>query len=173
MRRRQFIGLLTCATAWPLVARAQQTKIPTIGFLGALTSQAQQQWTDAFVRRLHELGWIDGRTVAIEYRWAEGRFDRSAAVFAEFVSRHVDVIVTHATPNVLAAKQTTSIVPIVFASAGDPVGNNLVASLGRPGGNITGLSVQASDLAGKRLGAFVRNHSRPAPDRDHGQCRQS
>jgi ABC-type uncharacterized transport system substrate-binding protein len=152
MRRRQFITLLGgAAAAWPLSARAQQSgKLPTIGFLGATTASFQSQHIAAFVRRLRELGWIEGHTVAIEYRWAEGRPERFAEIATEFVRLKVDVIVTLGGA-VLAAKQATSVIPIVFASAGDPVGGGLVASLARPGGNITGLSVQAPDLAGKRL----------------------
>ena len=138
--------------AWPLAARAQQAgKLPTIGFLGANTPAVQSQWTAAFVQRLRELGWIEGRTVAIEYRWAEGRVDRAPEIIAEFVRLKVDVIVTHATANILAAKQATSVIPIVFAAVADPVGSGLVASLARPGGNVTGLSNQSTDLAGKRL----------------------
>jgi putative ABC transport system substrate-binding protein len=152
MKRREFITLLGgAAAAWPLVARAQQSgKLPTIGFLGATTASFQSQHIAAFVRRLRELGWIEGHTVAIEYRWAEGRPERFAEIATEFVRLKVDVIVTLGGA-VLAAKQATSVIPIVFAAAGDPVGGGLVASLARPGGNITGLSVQAPDLAGKRL----------------------
>jgi hypothetical protein len=135
MKRRAFITLLGgAAAAWPLAARAQQMKRPTIGLLGGATASAQAQWNAAFVQRLRELGWVEGQTVAIEYRWVEGRFERSPEIIAEFVTLNVDVIVTHATPNVLAAKQVTSVVPIVFPSAGDPVGNRLVTSLARPGG---------------------------------------
>ena len=156
LKRREFITLFGGATAWPLTARAQQSgKLPTIGLLGSGTASAQSQWTTAFVQRLREFGWIEGRTLAIEYRWAEGLFERSAEVFGEFVRLKVDVIVTHATANVVIAKQVTSVIPIVFASAGDPVGNGLVASLARPGGNVTGLSFQSPDLAGKRI-EFVR-----------------
>jgi putative tryptophan/tyrosine transport system substrate-binding protein len=153
MQRREFITLLGGAVAaGPLAARAQQpAKLPTIGFLGATTPSAQSQWTAAFVQRLRELGWIEGRTVAIEVRWAEGRTERYTEIAAEFVRLKVDVIVTGATGSVVAAKQATSVIPIVFTTAGDPVGNNLVASLARPGGNVTGLSVQATDLASKRL----------------------
>jgi putative ABC transport system substrate-binding protein len=151
--RREFITLLGgAAAAWPLAARAQQPgTLPTIGLLGSATPAIQGQWVAAFVQRLRELGWIEGRTIAIEYRWAEGRVERSAAIIAEFLRLKVDVIVTYGTPNVVAAKQATSIIPIVFPMAGDPVGNGLVASLARPGGNLTGLSLQAPDLAGKRL----------------------
>ena len=152
MRRREFITLLGgAAVAWPLAARAQQPgKLPTIGFLGAATPAATSQWTAAFMQRLRELGWSEGRTIAIEYRWAEGRGERFAEIAAEFVRLNVDVIVTVGGA-VLAAKQATSLIPIVFAAAADPVGSGLVASLARPGGNVTGLSSQFTDLAGKRL----------------------
>ena len=156
MKRRAFITLLGGAAAWPLVARAQQAgKLPTIGFLGASTPSAWNQWTAAFVQRLRELGWTEGRTIAIEYRWAELREERLAELAAELVRLKVDVIVTSGTPQVLAAKQATSVIPIVFAAAGDPVGNNLVASLARPGGNVTGLSNLTSETGGKRL-EFLR-----------------
>jgi putative tryptophan/tyrosine transport system substrate-binding protein len=152
MRRREFITLLGSGVAWPLAARAQQpAKLPTIGFMGQTTRSAAGEWTAAFVQRLRELGWIDGRNVAIEYRWGEGRDERFAEIAAEFVRLKVDVIVTSGTPQVLAAKQATSVTPIVFATAGDPVGTGLVTSLARPGGNVTGLSNQMTDLAGKQL----------------------
>ncbi len=152
MRRREFITLLGGAAAWPMAARAQQTgKLQTIGFFGALTSSAASQWTSAFVQRLRELGWIEGRNITIEYRWLGGRTERASGIADEFVRLKVDVIVTHATAPVLAAKQATSVIPIVFAAAADPVGAGLVASLARPGGNVTGLSNQQTDLAGKRL----------------------
>jgi len=166
MKRREFITLLGgAAAAWPLVARAQQTKLPIIGLLGGATASAQAQWTTAFVQRLRDLGWVEGQTVAIEYRWVEGRFERSSAIIADFVRLKVDVIVTHATPNVVAAKQVTSVIPIVFASAGDPVGNKLVTTLAHPGGNVTGLSVQSSELAQKvveLLRDFLPKHDRLA-----------
>src|SRR3954453_7518708 len=140
LKRRDFITLVGGAAAVPLIrpltARAQQRgKLPTIGFLGGNTPSTQSQWTGAFTQRLRELGWIEGRNLAIEYRWAEGRFDRSPEIIAELVRLKVDVIVTHATANVVAAKHGTSTIPIVFAAMADPVGNNLVASLARPGGN--------------------------------------
>jgi putative ABC transport system substrate-binding protein len=152
MRRRDFITLLGgAAVAWPLTARAQQAgKLPTIGFLGVATPAAWNQWVAALVRRLRELGWIEGRNVAIEYRWAEGREERYAEMAAELVRRKVDVIVTSGSAT-LAAKQTTSVIPIVFALAADPVGAGLVASLAQPGGNATGLSVQNTETASKRL----------------------
>src|SRR5262249_17281967 len=111
----------------------------------------ETRWVAAFVQRLHELGWIKGRTVAIESRWTEGRAERAAEIAAEFVRMKVDVIITTGTANVVAAKQATSATPIVFAAAGEPVGAGLVASLARPGGNVTGLSLLATDLAGKRI----------------------
>jgi putative ABC transport system substrate-binding protein len=153
MRRREFITLLGgAAAAWPLAARAQQAgKLPTIGLLGATTPAAQSQLTAAFVQRLRELGWIEGRTVTIEYRWAEGRSERFTEFAVEFVRLKVDVILTHNTPPVLAAKQVTSVIPIVFATAADPVGTGVVASLARPGSNVTGLSSQTPDTAGKRI----------------------
>ncbi len=151
MRRRQFITLIGGAAAWPLAARAQQGKPPTIGFLGPLTQAAQSKWTAAFVERLREHGWIEGRTVAIEYRWADGRSDRLAEILAEFIRLKVALIVTGGTAAVIAAKKATPAIPIVFATAGDPVGTGLVASLARPGGNVTGLSNQSADLPGKRI----------------------
>jgi ABC-type uncharacterized transport system substrate-binding protein len=150
--RRSFVGCLGgTAAAWPLVARAQQSgKMPTIGFLGAATPLSWSEWTAAFVQRLRELGWVDWRTVSIEYRWAEGRSDRYTEIAAEFVRLKVDVIVTVGSA-VAAAKQVTSVIPIVFAVAVDPLGGGLVTSLARPGGNVTGLSIQSADLAAKRL----------------------
>jgi len=151
LNRREFITLLGGAAAWPLAARAQQGKLPAIGFLGSGTAATQSQWTAAFVRRLRELGWSEGRDVAIEYRWAEGRNERAAEIAAEFVRLKVEVIVTYGTQSIFAAKQATTIIPIVFALPGDPVATGLVASLARPGGNLTGLSSQATDLGAKRV----------------------
>jgi putative ABC transport system substrate-binding protein len=131
-------------------AGAAAGEAQTIGFLGTSTPSAWSQWTPAFVQRLREHGWIEGRTVAIEYRWAEGRDERYTEIAAEFVRLKVDVIVTGGGAS-LAVKQATSVTPIVFALAADPVGSGFVASLARPGGNVTGLSVQATDLGGKRL----------------------
>jgi putative tryptophan/tyrosine transport system substrate-binding protein len=151
MKRRTFIAVLGGAAAWPVVVRAQQArKLPIIGFLGA-DATGFGPWTAAFVARLHELGWIDGRTVAIEYRWSQGRTERYAEIAAEFVRLDVDVIVTVGSA-VPIVRQATATIPIVFAVAIDPVGSGLVESLALPGGNVTGLSLQASDLAGKRLG---------------------
>jgi putative tryptophan/tyrosine transport system substrate-binding protein len=151
MRRRELIGLLGGAAAsWPLAVRAQQTgKLPTIGFLGA-DAAAFSPWTAAFVAHLRELGWIEGRTIAIEYRWSQGRTERYAEIAAEFVRLKVDVIVTVGSA-VPLVRQATTVIPIVFAVGIDPVGSGLVASLAQPGGNVTGLSIQANELAGKRL----------------------
>jgi len=150
MRRRDFITLLGAA-AWPFAANAQQAaRLPTIGYLGAGTQAAWSPWTAAFVQRMRELGWIEGRTVTIEYRWADGRSERFAEISAEFVRLKVDVIVTVGSA-VGAAKQATSTIPIVFGIAVDPVGTGVVASLARPGGNVTGLSMQTTELPGKRI----------------------
>jgi putative ABC transport system substrate-binding protein len=153
VKRRVFITLLGgAAAAWPFTARAQQpAKPPIIGFLGAATPSVASQWVTAFVKRLHELGWIEGRTVTIEYRWAEGRNERYTEIAAEFVRLKVDVIVTWATAASIAAKQATLTIPIVFAAQTDPVGAGVIASLARPGGNVTGLSLQQTDTVGKRL----------------------
>jgi putative tryptophan/tyrosine transport system substrate-binding protein len=152
MRRREFLTLLGgAAAAWPLAARAQQPAVPVVGFLDSAAPSNQSQRLAPLVQRLRELGWIDGRTVTIEARWAEGRNERSAEIAAEFVRRKVDVIVTSGAPNTAAAKQATSVIPIVFVSTADPVGTGLVASLARPGGNVTGLSNQSKDIAGKRV----------------------
>jgi len=152
MKRREFITLIGGAAVWPVAARAQQpANLPTIGFLVSGTPSSHREWVAAFVQRLRELHWIEGRTVAIEIRWAEGRNERLADTAAEFVRRKVDVIVTSATPPTVAAKQATSVIPIVFAAVGDPVGAGLVESLARPGGNVTGLSNQISDTGGKKL----------------------
>jgi putative ABC transport system substrate-binding protein len=157
MKRREFVALLGGTVAvpslsWPLAASAQQTgKRPTIGFFSPNSQAAASPWTAAFVERLRDLGWIEGRTVTIAYRFGEGRTDRSAEFLAEFVGLKVDVIVTNGEANIAAATQATSVIPIVFALSSDPVGTGLVASLARPGGNVTGLSILSDDLAGKRL----------------------
>ena len=150
MRRREFIRLLSAAAAWPLATHAQPSKLPTIGVLGAASPSAWSQFVAAFVQRLRDLGWVEGRSVAIEFRCAEGRTERYTEIATEFVRLKVDVIVTTGGA-VLATKQATSVIPIVFALALDPVGSGMVASLARPGGNITGLSLQSTDLSSKRL----------------------
>ena len=152
MKRRAFIAALGGAAAWPLAARAQQPKrLPTIGFLGAGTASAGSQWAAAFVQRLRELNWIEDRTVAIEFRWTDGHNERTTEIAGEFVKLKVDVIVTYANTVADATKRTATTIPIVFAAAGDPVGTGLVASLARPGGNVTGLSLQQPEIASKRL----------------------
>jgi ABC-type uncharacterized transport system substrate-binding protein len=154
--RRELIALL-CGAAlgaavFPLSARAQQRgRLPTIGFLGASTPTIWSAFVAAFLQRLRELDWVDGRNIIIEYRWAGGNEDRYAEFAADFVRRKVDIIVTSGTAPTVAAKNATAEIPIVFAAAGDPVGTGLVASLARPGGNATGLSNQQTDLAAKRL----------------------
>jgi putative ABC transport system substrate-binding protein len=151
MRRRDVIALAGgAAAAWPLAARAQQSgKPPTIGFVGSDASN-WSPWTAAFAARLRELGWSEGRTITIEYRWSEGRAQSVTEIAAEFVRLKADVIVTNYS-GAFAAKQATSVIPIVFVLGNDPVGSGLVASLARPGGNVTGLSIQAAEIAGKRL----------------------
>ena len=149
--RRKFLASLGGAAAWPLAARAQQpAKLPTIGYLGASTPLLDTYRVEAFVQRLRQLGWIEGRSVAIEYRWSEGRTERYPEIAAEFVRLNVDVIVATGGA-VPAAKQATSVIPIVFPVAGDPVGAGYVATLARPGGNVTGLSLQQTDVASKRV----------------------
>jgi len=151
--RRSFLALLGGAAApWPLAARAQQPgKLPTIGYIGSATPTTEGQRVGAFIQRLSQLGWIEGHNVTIEFRWAQGQGERASELAGEFVRLKVDVIVASGTPQILAAKQATSVIPIVSATMGDPVGSGLVASLARPGGNVTGLSLLQPDLAGKRL----------------------
>ena len=150
MRRREFISIVSGAAVWPLAASAQQAgKLPTIGYLGANAS-VFGPWTAAFVARLRELNWIEGRTVEIEYRWSEGRPEREAEIAAEFVRLRVDVIAANGTA-VATLKKATLVIPIVFTIANDPVGTGLVQSLASPGGNVTGMTLLTTDLAGKRL----------------------
>ena len=153
MKRRDFITLIGgAAAAWPLTARAQQpAKLRTIGFLYQSTPSVESARAAAFLQQLHKLGWIEGSTIAIEYRSAAGRPERMAEIAAEFVQLKVDVIVTSGTATVIALKRATTAIPIVFGAAGDPVDTGLVASLARPGGNVTGLSILSTDLIGKRL----------------------
>ena len=172
MRRREFITLLGGAAAAGRSRRGAQQpagKLPTIGFLGSGSASAGHPWATAFVQRLRELGWIEGRTVAIEYRWADGRIERVADIAADFVRLNVAVIVTYSNTAAGATKRAVADIPIVFAAAGDPVGTGLVASLARPGGNITGLSIQQTDLAGKRL-EILRASSRSSHAGDPGHA---
>src|SRR5215471_13292051 len=154
LNRRESITLLggAATAAWPLALQAQQSgRLPTIGFIASGTPETQGHFVTAFMQRLLELGWVEGRTVALQVRWADGRSERFTEFAAELVRLKVDIIVTPSTPVVIAAKQASSAIPIVFAGAGDPIGSGLVASLARPGGNVTGLSQQSAELAGKRL----------------------
>jgi putative tryptophan/tyrosine transport system substrate-binding protein len=155
--RRKFIATLGGASlAWPPAARAQQPgKLRTVGYLGSGTATVQSQFALAFAQRMRELGWIEGKTLAIEYRWGEGRNDRFDAYATEFVKLGVDAIVTSASAPVLAAKRATAIIPIVFAANSDPVGSGLVESFNRPGGNITGVSAQSADTPGREI-EFLR-----------------
>ena len=151
--RRELIAMRVGPTAapWPLAATAQRAgKLPTIGFFGSASPSTWKPWVAAFVQRLRELGWIDGQTIAIEYRWAEGRSERFDEIMAEFIRLNVNIVVVGGVA-VPAAKRATSVIPIVFTLAQDPVGSGLVASLARPGGNVTGLSTQSGDLFDKRL----------------------
>jgi putative ABC transport system substrate-binding protein len=162
IERREFIAGLGGAVlaAWPVAARALQSgKLPIIGFLGAGSPTTWKDNITAFDERLRELGWIDGQSVTLDIRWAEGRSDRYFEIAAEFVRLPVDVIVTPGSAGV-AMKQATSTIPIVLSVASDPVGGGLVESLSRPGSNVTGLSLQADELAGKRI-LFLRQ---VAPD---------
>src|SRR5690348_11072497 len=152
MSRREFITLAGTSALWPLAVSAQQPiRVMTIGILGAATPAANGQFYAEFEKRLQELGWMKGRNLAIEYRWAQSRVERYNEIAAEFVRLNVDAIVTNGTAPVIALKQATSKIPVIFAAAGDPIGNKLVTSLSRPGANITGLSIQQPDTAGKRL----------------------
>jgi putative tryptophan/tyrosine transport system substrate-binding protein len=148
--RRKLIAALGGVVAWPLAARGQQaSKLPTIGYLGDNAAN-WSPWTTRFVERLRELGWSEGQTIAIEYRWSEGRPERVTEIAAEFARRNVNVIVTYGGA-VAGLKQATAAIPIVFAIAVDPIGSGIVTSLSHPGGNVTGLSVEQTDIAGKRL----------------------
>ena len=162
MRRREVITLVAGAAAWPLTARAQRSTVPTIGFLGPTAPQIWSSWTKAFVDHFAELGWVDGRTVKIVYRWANGQIERANELAAELVALKVDLIVTSGSGTGPAMKATSQI-PIVFALASEPVATGYVTSLARPGGNVTGLSLEAPDLGGKRLG-YLR-HVVPAARR--------
>jgi putative ABC transport system substrate-binding protein len=153
VNRREFMTLLGgAAAAWPLAARAQQsTKVYRIGFVSMLSADSLPQRLEAFRAGLREFGYQEGRNIVIEYRWAEGQYERLPALFAEVVRLNVDVIVTHGTPGALAAKQATNTIPIVMAAIGDAEASGVVASLARPGGNVTGLTFFNPELAAKRL----------------------
>jgi putative ABC transport system substrate-binding protein len=166
MRRRDFIKAIAgSAVAWPLSARAQQIGRPRrIGILGA-DATIWRPWTAAFTSRLRELGWIEGETVAIEYRWGEGSSERVSEVAAELLRQNVDVILSYGSA-VATLKQATTTIPIVFAVAYDPVRDGLVQSLARPGGNVTGMSIEQLDLVTKRID-LLRKAIPPAPPISH------
>jgi putative ABC transport system substrate-binding protein len=152
MRRREFITLLGGTVALPLAAQGQQSgKVPRVGFMGNSTEALEANLVGPLREGLRELGYHDGLNIAVEYRWAEGKYERFPALVAELLAVPVDVIVTAGTPATLAVKKATSTVPLVMIAVGDPVGTGIVPSLARPGGNITGLSSIAPDLEGKRL----------------------
>jgi putative ABC transport system substrate-binding protein len=152
MKRREFISLVGAAAAWPLAARAQQVgKTPQIGYLGVSSPSLEPHYVEAFRQKLRELGHVEGKNIAIEYRWAEGQDDRLPNLTSELVRLKPDVIVTTGTPGAVAAMQATKTIPIVMASSADPVGSGLVASLARPGGNVTGFTILGPELEGKRL----------------------
>jgi putative ABC transport system substrate-binding protein len=152
MKRREFISLVGAAAAWPLAARAQQVgKTPQIGYLGVSSPSLEPHYVEAFRQKLRELGHVEGKNIAIEYRWAEGQDDRLPNLASELVRLKPDVIVTTGTPGAVAAMQATKTIPIVMASSADPVGSGLVASLARPGGNVTGFTILGPELEGKRL----------------------
>jgi putative tryptophan/tyrosine transport system substrate-binding protein len=152
MRRREFISLLGGAAAWPLGARAQQpAKVYRIGFLGNSTAVLEADLVGPFREGLRDLGYVEGQNILMEYRWAEGEYERFPALTAELIALRVDVIVTAGTPASLAVQKAATSIPLVMVAVGDPVATGLVASLGRPGGNITGLTSISSEMAGKRL----------------------
>jgi putative tryptophan/tyrosine transport system substrate-binding protein len=152
MRRREFMALLAGTATWPLATHAQSPgRRPVVGFLGPTTAAVSRNRTAVFSQRMRELGWSENANIDIDYRWADGRSELFAELAADLVHRNVDIIVTWGTATVGVAQQATRTIPIVFALVSDPVGSGFVASLARPAGNLTGLSTQHHDAAGKRL----------------------
>ena len=152
IRRREFMTLLGGAgAAWPLAAQAQPAKVARIGFLGLVSSSSHASRVAAFRAGLRDLGWIEGRNLVIEFRWAEGNYDQLPVLAEELLRLNINVLVTHGAAGALAAKKATSTIPIVITAVGDMLGLGLVSSLSRPGGNVTGLSLFAAELTAKRL----------------------